>query len=192
MQDSYTIVYIRRSAATKNSTQRQTQITESTQTNQCLSPFRWHTSIVPLLFCGRIGAGASPFDSFLLGSSRRSTEWTEESRSHLRKNSTWLCGERHCWTVSLFVRLCTSVRLQVYILDYLTKKKMTGAALAFSQAIGPVPPAIDTSSSFLYEWWVVFWDVFTSQNSHLVSQVQFLCCWGFSNLVTHPSVRLDE
>uniref|UniRef100_A0A5B7BJT0 Putative transcriptional corepressor LEUNIG-like isoform X3 n=2 Tax=Davidia involucrata TaxID=16924 RepID=A0A5B7BJT0_DAVIN len=52
--------------------------------------------------------------------------------------------------------------LDVYIYDYLMKRKFNASAKAF-QAEAEVPtklPAINAPGSFLFEWWSIFWDIF--------------------------------
>ncbi|KAJ3342473.1 hypothetical protein HDU93_002232 [Gonapodya sp. JEL0774] len=51
--------------------------------------------------------------------------------------------------------------LEIYILDYLSKRRYNAAARAFSEEAGlggAVPPQ-DLPESFLYEWWSIFWEV---------------------------------
>ncbi|CAI9100253.1 OLC1v1037212C2 [Oldenlandia corymbosa var. corymbosa] len=55
--------------------------------------------------------------------------------------------------------------LDLYIQDYLVKKKYKNSAKAFqSEAQLPTnSTAIDAPGSFLFEWWSVFWDVFIAR-----------------------------
>ncbi|KAK9071307.1 hypothetical protein SSX86_009875 [Deinandra increscens subsp. villosa] len=58
--------------------------------------------------------------------------------------------------------------LDVYILDYLTKRKLNASKKAFGEE-AKVPfnhPAIDAPRGFLFEWWTVFWDIFISRYKH--------------------------
>ncbi|KXS11331.1 hypothetical protein M427DRAFT_147845 [Gonapodya prolifera JEL478] len=51
--------------------------------------------------------------------------------------------------------------LDIYIHDYLTKRKFTAAARAFSEEAGlggAASPGHDVPEGFLYEWWTTFWD----------------------------------
>ncbi|KAA8523066.1 hypothetical protein F0562_009489 [Nyssa sinensis] len=55
--------------------------------------------------------------------------------------------------------------LDVYIYDYLMKRKFNASAKAF-QAKAKVPtelPAINAPGDFLFEWWSVFWDIFAAR-----------------------------
>ncbi|XP_044472129.1 transcriptional corepressor LEUNIG-like [Mangifera indica] len=57
--------------------------------------------------------------------------------------------------------------LDVYIYDYLMKRKLHASAKAF-QAEGKVstdPVAIDAPGGFLFEWWSVFWDIFIARTN---------------------------
>ncbi|KAK9268885.1 hypothetical protein L1049_000650 [Liquidambar formosana] len=57
--------------------------------------------------------------------------------------------------------------LDVYIYDYLVKRKLITSAKAF-QAEGKVstdPVAIDAPGGFLFEWWSVFWDIFIARTN---------------------------
>lgn len=63
--------------------------------------------------------------------------------------------------------------LDVYIYDYLMKRKLHASAKAF-QAEGKVstdPVAIDAPGGFLFEWWSVFWDIFISRTNEKHSDV---------------------
>ncbi|KAK6945018.1 LIS1 homology motif [Dillenia turbinata] len=55
--------------------------------------------------------------------------------------------------------------LDVYIHDYLLKRKLHATAKAFqSEAkVSTDPVAIDAPGGFLFEWWSVFWDVFIAR-----------------------------
>ncbi|KAH7572338.1 hypothetical protein JRO89_XS04G0240000 [Xanthoceras sorbifolium] len=62
--------------------------------------------------------------------------------------------------------------LDVYIYDYLIKRKLHASAKAF-QAEGKVstdPVAIDAPGGFLFEWWSVFWDIFISRTNEKHSE----------------------
>ncbi|WOG95024.1 hypothetical protein DCAR_0314326 [Daucus carota subsp. sativus] len=57
--------------------------------------------------------------------------------------------------------------LDVYIYDYLLKRKLHSSAKAF-MAEGKVandPVAIDAPGGFLFEWWSVFWDIFIARTN---------------------------
>ncbi|GJY38767.1 transcriptional corepressor LEUNIG-like protein isoform X2 [Tanacetum coccineum] len=66
--------------------------------------------------------------------------------------------------------------LDVYILDYLAKKKLLASAKVFEDetkvpldvqdCLFMINPAIDAPRGFLYEWWTIFWDVFVSRHRH--------------------------
>ncbi|KAK6941571.1 LIS1 homology motif [Dillenia turbinata] len=59
------------------------------------------------------------------------------------------------------------LRLDVYIHDYLVKRKLHATAKAFqSEAkVSTHPVAIDAPGGFLFEWWSVFWDIFIAGTS---------------------------
>ncbi|XP_041005146.1 transcriptional corepressor LEUNIG-like isoform X2 [Juglans microcarpa x Juglans regia] len=62
--------------------------------------------------------------------------------------------------------------LDVYIYDYLMKRKLHASAKAF-QAEGKVsadPIAIDAPGGFLFEWWSVFWDIFITRTDEKNSE----------------------
>ncbi|KDP32334.1 hypothetical protein JCGZ_13259 [Jatropha curcas] len=62
--------------------------------------------------------------------------------------------------------------LDVYIYDYLLKRKLNASAKAF-QAEGKVstdPVAIDAPGGFLFEWWSVFWDIFIARTNEKHSE----------------------
>ncbi|KAM7275681.1 hypothetical protein ACFE04_017547 [Oxalis oulophora] len=62
--------------------------------------------------------------------------------------------------------------LDVYIYDYLMKKKLNNTAKTF-QAEGKVstdPVAIDAPGGFLFEWWSVFWDIFITRTNEKHSE----------------------
>ncbi|CAN1331374.1 Transcriptional corepressor LEUNIG [Linum perenne] len=62
--------------------------------------------------------------------------------------------------------------LDVYIYDYLVKRKLDASAKAF-QAEGKVstdPVAIDAPGGFLFEWWSVFWDIFIARTNEKHSE----------------------
>lgn len=62
--------------------------------------------------------------------------------------------------------------LDVYIYDYLVKRKLTASAEAF-MAEGKVavdPVAIDAPGGFLFEWWSVFWDIFIARTNEKHSE----------------------
>ncbi|XP_019191598.1 PREDICTED: transcriptional corepressor LEUNIG-like isoform X1 [Ipomoea nil] len=56
-------------------------------------------------------------------------------------------------------------QLDVYVYDYLVKRKLTASARAF-QAEAQVPTnraAIDAPGGFLLEWWSIFWEIFIAR-----------------------------
>ncbi|KAH1097528.1 hypothetical protein J1N35_014449 [Gossypium stocksii] len=57
--------------------------------------------------------------------------------------------------------------LDVYIYDYLVKKKLHTTAKFFMTEgkVAPDPVAIDAPGGFLFEWWSVFWDIFISRTN---------------------------
>ncbi|XP_065850802.1 transcriptional corepressor LEUNIG-like isoform X2 [Euphorbia lathyris] len=62
--------------------------------------------------------------------------------------------------------------LDVYIYDYLMKRKLHASAKAF-QVEGKVstdPVAIDAPGGFLFEWWSVFWDIFIARTNEKHSE----------------------
>ncbi|XP_020232514.1 transcriptional corepressor LEUNIG_HOMOLOG [Cajanus cajan] len=62
--------------------------------------------------------------------------------------------------------------LDVYIYDYLMKRKLHAAAKAFvtEGKVSTDPVAIDAPGGFLYEWWSVFWDIFISRTNEKHSE----------------------
>ncbi|KAI7732643.1 hypothetical protein M8C21_023198 [Ambrosia artemisiifolia] len=59
--------------------------------------------------------------------------------------------------------------MDVYILDYLNKRKLNASKKVFGdEAKVPVNyrAAIDAPRGFLLEWWTVFWDIFISRYKH--------------------------
>ncbi|KAJ0745402.1 putative transcription factor WD40-like family [Helianthus annuus] len=59
--------------------------------------------------------------------------------------------------------------LDVYILDYLTKRKLNASKKAFGEEAKVSVNhrvAIDAPRGFLLEWWTVFWDIFISRYKH--------------------------
>ncbi|KAK7338924.1 hypothetical protein VNO77_19558 [Canavalia gladiata] len=62
--------------------------------------------------------------------------------------------------------------LDVYIYDYLVKRKLHTAAKAFMTEgkVSPDPVAIDAPGGFLFEWWSVFWDIFISRTNEKHSE----------------------
>ncbi|CAL0328452.1 unnamed protein product [Lupinus luteus] len=57
--------------------------------------------------------------------------------------------------------------LDVYIYDYLVKKKLHNTAKTFMTEgnVSPDPVAIDAPGGFLFEWWSVFWDIFIARTN---------------------------
>ncbi|XP_031406262.1 transcriptional corepressor LEUNIG_HOMOLOG-like isoform X2 [Punica granatum] len=57
--------------------------------------------------------------------------------------------------------------LDVYIYDYLLKKKLHVSAKAFMTEgkVATDPVAIDAPGGFLFEWWSVFWDIFIARTN---------------------------
>ncbi|XP_061349712.1 transcriptional corepressor LEUNIG_HOMOLOG-like isoform X2 [Gastrolobium bilobum] len=57
--------------------------------------------------------------------------------------------------------------LDVYIYDYLVKKKLHNTAKSFMMEgkVAPDPVAIDAPGGFLFEWWSVFWDIFIARTN---------------------------
>ncbi|GAV59020.1 WD40 domain-containing protein/LisH domain-containing protein [Cephalotus follicularis] len=62
--------------------------------------------------------------------------------------------------------------LDVYIYDYLVKKKLHATAKSFMTEgkVAPDPVAIDAPGGFLFEWWSVFWDIFISRTNEKHSE----------------------
>ncbi|CAJ1967746.1 unnamed protein product [Sphenostylis stenocarpa] len=62
--------------------------------------------------------------------------------------------------------------LDVYIYDYLVKKKLHNTAKAFMTEgkVSPDPVAIDAPGGFLFEWWSVFWDIFIARTNEKHSE----------------------
>ncbi|CAK9154431.1 unnamed protein product [Ilex paraguariensis] len=78
-----------------------------------------------------------------------------------------------CHLSSLFLLLCglasayfyKVIRLDIYIYDYLVKRKYNISAKTF-QAEAQVSnnhTAIDAPGGFLFEWWSIFWDIFIAR-----------------------------
>ncbi|KAJ8774079.1 hypothetical protein K2173_009510 [Erythroxylum novogranatense] len=62
--------------------------------------------------------------------------------------------------------------LDVYIYDYLVKKKLHATAKSFMTEgkVSPDPVAIDAPGGFLFEWWSVFWDIFITRTNEKHSE----------------------
>ncbi|WJX11060.1 hypothetical protein P8452_01716 [Trifolium repens] len=62
--------------------------------------------------------------------------------------------------------------LDVYIYDYLMKKKLHNTAKSFMTEgkVSPDPVAIDAPGGFLFEWWSVFWDIFIARTNEKHSE----------------------
>ncbi|KAL5784376.1 hypothetical protein ACOSQ2_006768 [Xanthoceras sorbifolium] len=62
--------------------------------------------------------------------------------------------------------------LDVYIYDYLVKKKLHNTAKSFMTEgkVAPDPVAIDAPGGFLFEWWSVFWDIFIARTNEKHSE----------------------
>ncbi|XP_054805840.1 transcriptional corepressor LEUNIG_HOMOLOG isoform X2 [Prosopis cineraria] len=62
--------------------------------------------------------------------------------------------------------------LDVYIYDYLVKKKLHNTAESFMTEgkVAPDPVAIDAPGGFLFEWWSVFWDIFIARTNEKHSE----------------------
>ncbi|KAJ1404228.1 WD40 repeat [Sesbania bispinosa] len=62
--------------------------------------------------------------------------------------------------------------LDVYIYDYLVKKKLHITAKSFMTEgkVSPDPVAIDAPGGFLFEWWSVFWDIFIARTNEKHSE----------------------
>ncbi|PPD93519.1 hypothetical protein GOBAR_DD09548 [Gossypium barbadense] len=87
--------------------------------------------------------------------------------------------------------------LDVYIYDYLMKRKLNATAKAF-QAEGKVstdPVAIDAPGGFLFEWWSVFWDIFIARTNEKHSEAAAsyieVCLWMLASigLVGEPLMK---
>ncbi|GMJ09013.1 LEUNIG_homolog, MUCILAGE-MODIFIED 1 [Hibiscus trionum] len=67
--------------------------------------------------------------------------------------------------------------LDVYIHDYLLKRKLHASAKAFMTEgkVASDPVAIDAPGGFLFEWWSVFWDIFIARTNekHSVSAAAY-------------------
>uniref|UniRef100_A0A7N0TBV3 Transcriptional corepressor LEUNIG n=1 Tax=Kalanchoe fedtschenkoi TaxID=63787 RepID=A0A7N0TBV3_KALFE len=63
--------------------------------------------------------------------------------------------------------------LDVYIYDYLLKRKLQVSAKAFVEEarVSTDPVAIDAPGGFLLEWWSVFWDIFIARTNEKRSEV---------------------
>ncbi|XP_034228757.1 transcriptional corepressor LEUNIG_HOMOLOG-like isoform X4 [Prunus dulcis] len=62
--------------------------------------------------------------------------------------------------------------LDVYIHDYLLKRKLIASANAFMTEgkVATDPVAIDAPGGFLFEWWSVFWDIFIARTNEKHSE----------------------
>ncbi|KAI4369457.1 hypothetical protein MLD38_017894 [Melastoma candidum] len=62
--------------------------------------------------------------------------------------------------------------LDVYIYDYLMKRKLVATAKSFMNEgkVSPDPVAIDAPGGFLFEWWSVFWDIFIARTNEKHSE----------------------
>ncbi|KAJ0053320.1 hypothetical protein Pint_01565 [Pistacia integerrima] len=62
--------------------------------------------------------------------------------------------------------------LDVYIHDYLLKRKLNASAKAFMTEgkVATDPVAIDAPGGFLFEWWSVFWDIFIARTNEKHSE----------------------
>ncbi|KAM1346215.1 hypothetical protein PS2_035258 [Malus domestica] len=62
--------------------------------------------------------------------------------------------------------------LDVYIHDYLLKRKLLASANAFMTEgkVATDPVAIDAPGGFLFEWWSVFWDIFIARTNEKHSE----------------------
>ncbi|PRQ25556.1 putative transcription factor WD40-like family [Rosa chinensis] len=62
--------------------------------------------------------------------------------------------------------------LDVYIHDYLLKRKLTASANTFMTEgkVATDPVAIDAPGGFLFEWWSVFWDIFIARTNEKHSE----------------------
>ncbi|KAI3667938.1 hypothetical protein L6452_43009 [Arctium lappa] len=62
--------------------------------------------------------------------------------------------------------------LDVYIHDYLLKRKLHASAKAFMTEgkVATDPVAIDAPGGFLFEWWSVFWDIFIARTNEKHSE----------------------
>ncbi|KAF3435994.1 hypothetical protein FNV43_RR23086 [Rhamnella rubrinervis] len=62
--------------------------------------------------------------------------------------------------------------LDVYIHDYLLKRKLHASAKAFMNEgkVATDPVAIDAPGGFLFEWWSVFWDIFIARTNEKHSE----------------------
>ncbi|XP_057508307.1 transcriptional corepressor LEUNIG_HOMOLOG-like isoform X2 [Actinidia eriantha] len=62
--------------------------------------------------------------------------------------------------------------LDVYIHDYLLKRKLNNSAKAFMEEgkVATDPVAIDAPGGFLFEWWSVFWDIFIARTNEKHSE----------------------
>ncbi|GLU09803.1 hypothetical protein SLE2022_266430 [Rubroshorea leprosula] len=62
--------------------------------------------------------------------------------------------------------------LDVYIHDYLLKRKLHASAKAFQAEakVSTDPVAIDAPGGFLFEWWSVFWDIFIARTNEKHSE----------------------
>jgi hypothetical protein len=59
-------------------------------------------------------------------------------------------------------------RFDKYVYDYLVKRSCTEAAKAFAKESGldvaQLHIPVSTHQGFLYEWWTVFWDIYSAKN----------------------------
>ncbi|XP_012490818.1 transcriptional corepressor LEUNIG_HOMOLOG isoform X4 [Gossypium raimondii] len=68
--------------------------------------------------------------------------------------------------------------LDVYIHDYMLKRKLHASAKAFMTEgkVATDPVAIDAPGGFLFEWWSVFWDIFIARTNekHSVAAAAYI------------------
>ncbi|CDP03384.1 unnamed protein product [Coffea canephora] len=76
------------------------------------------------------------------------------------------CGDmQYTSVIGEFFFFIDFISLDVYIHDYLVKRKYGNSARTFQTEakIPTKPAAIDTPGGFLSEWWSVFWDIFIAR-----------------------------
>ncbi|KAF8757720.1 Afadin- and alpha -actinin-Binding, partial [Rhizoctonia solani] len=105
---------------------------------------------------------SSPHPPHTAGPSTASSSTTSPTGTHSTVATT--IGNRHrSWD--------EDKHLHLYILDYCRRRKFAETASAFEREARISPdsrPNFDAPQGLLFEWWIVFWETFNSQRSHLV------------------------
>ncbi|CAN6684757.1 unnamed protein product [Malus baccata var. baccata] len=84
--------------------------------------------------------------------------------------------------------------LDVYIHDYLLKRKLLASANAFMTEgkVATDPVAIDAPGGFLFEWWSVFWDIFIARTNEKHSEAAAAYIEGIDQLRPNLGVQMQK